>query len=1001
VRCQIDGQIGYFSSVLRRRQKLQSRISLRPAENSSNTVHLHQMSKKSLALSPPSKQGRSRRLSSQDGVHYDSSLVAGQSSDSSLDIFCNGREGLHTFLHRELRISSEMSDLYCTSLVENGYDDVTSLQDATEQDLKEMGVKIGHVRRIKRAVFSNCTKTDERRPSGEQLSRRTSLADESSSRKSIEGSMLSEYARNELSNNFNRSSSSERSVYVDLDTAKELLIRKQAEKIASLEAKLACAGIAESHNNGDNDGLLSVASRTSHRGGSADIVSKKLTPEERLEIHRQRKSKENKYKEKSGVWEAPPIKKKEKSLTKKLAENDDLVLKLTSDPIHRKKIEENEKRAKNSSRHNEDSVAMSSPSCTIERLRPDDLSCRLDHRSSSRRSIPGDGNGSFYSNKQLHQRTKGSCDTCGSTRDCEPDVDNPGIFYCKSCWEEYESLLNASEAQHQVAQNQAVSNPVALVDEDPIHHALWVAHDNPQLGDKIVYSGPRRVECMLETKEPGKKNCVRIIIGDIDFSGQAQHSGIGNVSGQENEIGTECIRIRNVKGYYVDHNQVASRLSRDRSIYEFHLGNENAQLLTGKTASKSAEEFLKGCNGPIDVIIDPQKDTGGWYPQKEARSGGRKIAPQFRSKGVGYIRLGDDMSENGLAFLSSNACLTFFSSVGSSTKKTTSPNMALPAINGCSNIRDNCEKPAPTAVPKGNIHSLRRKQLLPKCELDDESSDDESVEEVQKVSEVVKELQNMPTDMKWKDKAELISQLGKGASRQDGRHSRTAALNIVQDTLSAKNGNVHVVRSSLIAVGMIGVSMGGELVLQNSWKTTMIEMLKLLKSKQCSSVAKAVFAQLHGRCFTLTNSIECVSHVLGVGLATSAGLGRKSRKSLAIESPNPRKTSANGGNSIEVIEWLAETTERERNMEVIDPMLDRNSLSMLINLFFSHVNHRDQRCRKNVLDGLMHSVLYGVQRLELDFTRVMRMCSGLKETNSKMWNQIAQNAKIALEEEQR
>lgn len=296
---------------------------------------------------------------------------------------------------------------------------------------------------------------------------------------------------------------------------------------------------------------------------------------------------------------------------------------------------------------------------------------------------------------------------------------------------------------------------------------------------------------------------------------------------------------------------------------------------------------------------------------------------------------------------------------------------------------------------------FHRKQPPTKYELGDDSSDDESMEEVQKVTEVVKELQNMPASMKWKDKADLISQLGKGASRQDGRNSRTAALNIIQDTLSAKNGNVHVVRSSLIAVGMIGVSMGGELVLQNSWKTTMIEMLKLLKSKQCASVAKTVFAQLHGRCFTLTNSMECVAHVLGTGLATSASLGRKSRKPLAMESPNPRTTSANGGNSTEVIEWLAETTERERNMETIDPMLDRNGLSMLISLFFSHVNHRDQRCRKNVLDGLMHCVLYGVQHHELELTRVMRMCSGLKETNSKAWNQIAQNAKKVLEEEQR
>jgi len=145
--------------------------------------------------------------------------------------------------------------------------------------------------------------------------------------------------------------------------------------------------------------------------------------------------------------------------------------------------------------------------------------------------------------------------------------------------------------------------------------------------------------------------------------------------------------------------------------------------------------------------------------------------------------------------------------------------------------------------------------------------------------------------------------------------------------------------------------------------------------------------------------MECVSHVLGVGLAASASKSRKSSMRHVMESPKPRKTTVSSGNNIEVIEWLAETTERERNMEVIDPMLDRNGLSMLINLFFSHADHRDQRCRKNVLDGLMHCALYAVQRLELDLTRVMRMCSGLKETNPRGWNQVFTNVKVVLEEE--
>mmetsp|Transcript_16550 Transcript_16550/g.35758 ORF Transcript_16550/g.35758 Transcript_16550/m.35758 type:complete len:2289 (+) Transcript_16550:224-7090(+) len=35
-----------------------------------------------------------------------------------------------------------------------------------------------------------------------------------------------------------------------------------------------------------------------------------------------------------------------------------------------------------------------------------------------------------------------SCQTCGSTKDCEEDVDNPGDYFCKSCWEEYDVVLS-------------------------------------------------------------------------------------------------------------------------------------------------------------------------------------------------------------------------------------------------------------------------------------------------------------------------------------------------------------------------------------------------------------------------------------------------------------------------------------------------------------------------------------------------------------------------------
>ena len=913
----------------------------------------------------PQISSRTRRRSEGVSHHYHHQESNNNDSFNSAE----GRSGLFDFLHNELRISTEISDRYCNVLTDNGYDDVSSLQDATEMDLKEMGVKIGHVRRIKRAVFSNCMRRERfsagrmRRASDVSLLANETI-EEGSVVHPIEGALLSDFARREFL-------SSRESL--DAGDSKEALIRKQAEKIASLEAKLAHIDV-----NGDD------AKSSSSRGGSADTHSRRLTAEERLQIHRERKMQEEKYKEQSGKWDAPPPKKKEKKITTKVKENEDLVLKLTSDPSFRRKIDEEENASKKSTRRS----LPRDRSPAVSRNSHQSIRKQL-HRQGSRSDTTASPSSTEHEFRRHRSPVKIQCDTCSSTRDCEEDIDNPGTYYCKNCWEEYENEVHVTKSDNAPKLPQSHSDAASSFE---VNNALWIAHDNPQLGEKIIYSGPRRMECMLETKEPGKKDCVRIVIGDIDYSGKVQNSGIGNIHGVESEQGTECIRIRNARGYYVDHNQVATRLSRDKTVYEFQLGDENVHYLTGRNASKSIENFFKDCHGAIDIILDPQRDAGGWYPQKEARSGGRKIAPQFRSKGVGYIRLGDDMSENGLAFLSVNACSSFLSTVRSA--KTTTPTSTNSKSSSYST-----PKPTSKVPPRSTKSKRSLRPAIENAMTDD--SDEESVEdEVQNTIEVLKQLQSpdMESNMKWKDKADLISQLGKGASRQEWSHLRPQALNVLQDTLSAKNTNVHVIRSALIAAGIIGISMGDELVCQNSWKTIMIETMKLLKSKQCGTVAKTVLAQLHGRCFTLANSLEMITHVLGLGSVATASKSKKS-KTGATETPKPRRASAITPNNVEVVEWLADTTERERNLEVIEPILDTSSLNVLIDLLLSHADHRDQRCRKNAADGLMHCILYGVKNIGMEMTRVVRMLSGLKETNPRMWNQIVKSAQSVLEDE--
>jgi hypothetical protein len=94
----------------------------------------------------------------------------------------------------------------------------------------------------------------------------------------------------------------------------------------------------------------------------------------------------------------------------------------------------------------------------------------------------------------------------------------------------------------------------------------------------------------------------------------------------------------------------------------------------------------------------------------------------------------------------------------------------------------------------------------------------------------------------------------------------SAVLNYLQDIIGAKNVNIHVLRVSLTAVGMIGRGMKSELASQIAWKTIMIEMLKLLKNKQVNSTVKDILREMHSNnSFTLSNALPMIAHVLGMG----------------------------------------------------------------------------------------------------------------------------------------
>ena len=58
---------------------------------------------------------------------------------------------------RDLRIHPDLALSYCNMMRDNGYDDVLAVRDAEEVELRELGIKVGHVRRMRRAAQGECT----------------------------------------------------------------------------------------------------------------------------------------------------------------------------------------------------------------------------------------------------------------------------------------------------------------------------------------------------------------------------------------------------------------------------------------------------------------------------------------------------------------------------------------------------------------------------------------------------------------------------------------------------------------------------------------------------------------------------------------------------------------------------------------------------------------------------------------------------------------------------
>jgi hypothetical protein len=172
-----------------------------------------------------------------------------------------------------------------------------------------------------------------------------------------------------------------------------------------------------------------------------------------------------------------------------------------------------------------------------------------------------------------------------------------------------------------------------------------IFHDNPQLSKSI--GAEEGMEILVESALT--KTSVKMLFGKVVFSGTFDATAAG-------------VDFSKVRGNDIILAEVTELISSDLGkfpfrvndgIKELQLKGSNIPEIDRQTDDISQEDvaaFFAPCTGRVDVILQPiQHDNHTFYPYFE---GTRKLAPQFRSHGVGYIRLGDDMSNFGTAFIS-------------------------------------------------------------------------------------------------------------------------------------------------------------------------------------------------------------------------------------------------------------------------------------------------------------------------------------------------------------
>lgn len=439
---------------------------------------------------------------------------------------------------------------------------------------------------------------------------------------------------------------------------------------------------------------------------------------------------------------------------------------------------------------------------------------------------------------------------------------------------------------------------------------LFIVHDNPQLGSSVSSflgsggssgsvaptptSRDRRspgiclaadalpskgraaaMGVMMESKD--EKGRSYFVMGNIVYSGSISEIENANIDCSR---GSLCLVCTDLVGISVILKDLATR--RNGEIIEFDAASAAKEHTFALRTRADMKSFFAPCKTRVDVILDPYC-SDKWYPYWE---GTRKMAPQFRSKGIGYLRLGDDMSQYGTGFLSCDAGYTFLDAGASTGIDAIGNGSATASSTPYSRMSEDGARGFPSS-------SGSAQQVLQDIK-----------DALYRLNEFVVSGQ----DSKWQEHVALLNQVEAlfaglccvGTGSVDASNPPFAAvfkeaMALLLEMLT-KQKNPHALRAALQCSSAVALAGGAQApALSILWRTVLLEHLALLRSSN-KAVADAASKALNA----YTSCSDTGKRPL-LSFSSACNMALEALSSPANRSAAPLK----------VLQWFASVVSRE------------------------------------------------------------------------------------------